>query len=78
TFAGDDLILEVHLFDFDGDLYGQRLRVALVEYLRPEKKFDGLDDLKPQIVRDIEAAQGILGVIEDPAEATNASLLHRQ
>jgi riboflavin kinase / FMN adenylyltransferase len=78
TFAGDDLILEVHLFDFDGDLYGQHLRVALVDYLRPEKKFDGLNDLKAQIVRDIEAARGILGAIEDPAEATNASLLHRQ
>ncbi len=78
TFAGDDLILEVHLFDFDGDLYGQHLRIALVDYLRPEKKFDGLDDLKAQIVRDIEAARGILGVIEDAAEATSASRQQRQ
>ena len=34
--------LEIHLFDFDGDLYGAHLSVALVEYLRPEMKFDGL------------------------------------
>lgn len=78
TFAGDDLIMEAYLFDFDGDLYGQHLRVALVDYLRPEKKFDGLDDLKAQIGRDIEAARGILSSFEDPAESVPAPARNRQ
>jgi len=60
TFAGTDVILEAHLFDFDGDLYGRHLRVALVGYLRPEKKFDGLDDLKAQIAADSVQARHVL------------------
>jgi len=60
TFDGEDLVLEVHLFDFDGDLYNRHLRVALVDYLRPEQKFDGLDALKAQIAVDGERAKDIL------------------
>lgn len=60
TFDGNDTVLEVHLFDFDGDLYGRHLRVQLIEHLRPEKKFDGLDDLKAQIALDCEQARQIL------------------
>ena len=55
--------LEVHLFDYTGDLYGRRLRVALAGYLRPEQKFDGLPALKAQIVRDAEAARQLLAAI---------------
>jgi riboflavin kinase/FMN adenylyltransferase len=50
-------ILEVHLFDFDEDLYGQELAVEFKHKLRTEKKFDSLDLLKQQIYRDKEAAQ---------------------
>ena len=60
TFDGEDLVLEVHLFDFDGDLYSRHLRVALIDYLRPEQKFDGLDDLKTQIAADGVQARAIL------------------
>ncbi len=60
TFGGDDTVLEVFLFDFDGDLYGKRLRVRLIDHLRPEKKFDGIDDLKAQIASDSESARKIL------------------
>ena len=60
TFAGTDVILEVHLFDFDDDLYRRRMRVALVQYLRPEKKFDGIEQLKAQIAEDGEQARRIL------------------
>jgi riboflavin kinase / FMN adenylyltransferase len=60
TFAGKDLILETHLFDFEGDLYGQTLRVALIGFLRPEKKFDGLDALQAQIADDCARARRIL------------------
>jgi riboflavin kinase/FMN adenylyltransferase len=50
---------EVHLFDFDGDLYGQVLRVALVDFIRPEMKFSGLDALKAQIAADCNSARRI-------------------
>lgn len=62
TIGGDSLLLETHLFDFSGDLYGQTLRVALIEYLRPERKFDGLDALKAQIDEDSATARRILKV----------------
>jgi riboflavin kinase/FMN adenylyltransferase len=57
---------EVHLLDFhpekeeDIDLYGARLRLHLVTFLRAERKFDGLDALKTQIVADAERARTIL------------------
>jgi len=51
---------EVHLFDFAGDLYGETLRVALVDFIRPEMKFAGLDQLKAQIAADGAAARTIL------------------
>ncbi len=60
TFDKKDAIFEVHLFDFDGDLYGRHLRIALVDFLRKEKKFDGLDDLKAQIALDSDNARQIL------------------
>lgn len=52
--------LETHLFDFDGDLYGEHLSVALVEYLRPEARFDGLDGLIAQMRADEAQARRIL------------------
>lgn len=60
TVGGTEPRLEAHLFDFDGDLYGRRLTVALIEMIRPEKKFDGLEALKAQIARDVSAAKQIL------------------
>ncbi|TAJ26191.1 MAG: bifunctional riboflavin kinase/FAD synthetase [Reyranella sp.] len=51
---------EVHLFDFAGDLYGKVLRVAMVDFIRPEMKFAGLDQLKAQIAADGEAARRVL------------------
>lgn len=52
--------LEVHLFDFSGDLYGQHLSVALVEFLRDEARFDGVDALIAQIARDADDARRVL------------------
>jgi len=60
TFDKRDLLLEAHLFDFDGDLYGRHLRVALHQFIRPERKFDGLDALKAQIALDSQTARAIL------------------
>jgi riboflavin kinase/FMN adenylyltransferase len=51
---------EVHLFDFAGDLYGQVLRVQLIDFIRPEMKFAGLDALKAQIAADGQAARARL------------------
>jgi riboflavin kinase/FMN adenylyltransferase len=60
TFNKKDTIFEVHLFDFSRDLYGCHLRVALIDFLREEKKFDGLDDLKAQIAMDCDKARQVL------------------
>jgi len=60
TFDETVPLLEVHLFDFNGDLYHQHLRVRLVSFLRPERKFDGLEALKAQIAADAEAAHRLL------------------
>jgi riboflavin kinase/FMN adenylyltransferase len=48
---------EVHLFDFDQDIYGARLRVHLVERLRDERKFASLDELRAQIAADADRAR---------------------
>jgi riboflavin kinase/FMN adenylyltransferase len=60
TVAGEDERLEVHLFDFAEDLYGQTLEVELVGRIRPEQKFSGLDALKARIAKDAEEARRIL------------------
>lgn len=52
--------LEANLFDIDADLYGRHLRVSLVEFIRPERKFAGLDALKAQIAEDATRARAIL------------------
>jgi riboflavin kinase / FMN adenylyltransferase len=53
-------LLEAHLFDFDGDLYGKYLSVDLIAWLRPEAKFSGLDALIAQIAEDAKRAREIL------------------
>ena len=60
TFDNKDVLLEVHLFDFTEDLYAKHLRVALVDYLRPEQKFDGIEALKAQIAKDAMTARDLL------------------
>lgn len=60
TFDKKDTLLEVHLFDFDGDLYGRHLDVSLIDYIRPERKFSGLDELKAQIAADSQTARTVL------------------
>ena len=55
--------LETFLFDFSGDLYGATLSVALVDHLRPEEKFDGLDALIAQMNADCDRARGILAAL---------------
>lgn len=54
---------EVHLFDFKGDLYDAHLSVALVQYLRPEARFDSLPDLIAQMDQDSAQARAILAQV---------------
>jgi len=61
TFEKTVPILEAHLFDFDGDLYGTEIAVALVDFIRDERKFDGLEALTRQIAADVETARGMVG-----------------
>jgi riboflavin kinase/FMN adenylyltransferase len=59
TFGGDaEPSVETYIFDFDGDLYGDVLRVRFLHRLRDEKKFSGIDELKTQIERDSRRALG--------------------
>jgi riboflavin kinase/FMN adenylyltransferase len=53
-------IIEVNLFDFDGDLYGQHIRVHFIDRIRDEEKFTGLNALKTQLEKDREKAKQIL------------------
>ena len=62
TVAGTDPLLEVHLFDFDGDLYGKHLDVDFIGRLRDERKFESLSALVEQMHRDAAAARALLGI----------------
>ncbi|QSX38081.1 bifunctional riboflavin kinase/FAD synthetase [Shewanella sedimentimangrovi] len=61
TVKGQMCQLEVHLFDFDGDLYGRRVEVELVAKIRDEQPFESLDALKKQITNDADRAMALLG-----------------
>ena len=60
TINGTDPLLEVHVFDFDGDLYGRYLDVDFVQRLRDEKRFESLDALVAQMDADSEGARAAL------------------
>ena len=62
TVGGLRTLLEVHLFDFDGEVYGRRVCVEFMEKIRPERKFDGFEALKAQIRKDCVRAREILGL----------------
>jgi riboflavin kinase/FMN adenylyltransferase len=62
TFAERDFSLEVHLLDWSGDLYGERVRVAFIDRLRDEQRFDGVDGLLRQIRLDASQARQRLGL----------------
>jgi len=54
-----DRVLEIHLFDFDRDIYGSDIEVRFVRYLRPEKKFESIDMLARQIALDVKQARDL-------------------
>ncbi|MGD9053970.1 MAG: bifunctional riboflavin kinase/FAD synthetase [Desulfobacterales bacterium] len=60
TFNDNEFTVEVHILDFDENIYDRKIRVNFIERIRDEKKFGGIDDLKSQIHQDIKAARKIL------------------
>ena len=66
TIGGQKLNLEVHLLDFDKDIYKSYIKIEFLSYLRKEKKFNGLDALKRQINQDIEAAKKYFSTVDRP------------
>lgn len=62
TIEPPEELLEPYFFDFSGDLYGQMVEVQLIDFLRDEAKYDGLDALKAQIARDCDDAKAALRI----------------
>ena len=60
TFGGGEAVLEAHLLDFEGDLYGKEVRVEFAERLRDERRFPGPAALLDQIGTDVATARRIL------------------
>ena len=68
--TGRGLLVEAHLIDFAGDLYGEVLRIAFIERMRGEKRFDSVDALVEQMQRDIVLAREICETTRYPAAAS--------
>tara|TARA_B100001113_G_scaffold120009_1_gene98035 strand:+ start:223 stop:384 length:162 start_codon:yes stop_codon:yes gene_type:complete len=51
----------VNIFDFNEDIYGKKIFISLIDFIRDEKKFDGIENLKKQIVMDVKLSKSILG-----------------
>jgi riboflavin kinase/FMN adenylyltransferase len=64
--TGRGLLVEAHLLDFDGDLYGRALRVAFVKRLRGERRFPGAEDLIAQMHRDVREAREVCASFSAP------------
>jgi riboflavin kinase/FMN adenylyltransferase len=60
TFNGTKPILEVHIFDFDEDIYGDYIHVDFIAYLRAQKKYDDVDELVAQMHCDVDKARSLL------------------
>ena len=58
--TGRGLLVEAYLIDFEVDLYGQTLRIAFVERMRGEKRFESVEALVEQMSRDVEQAKQVL------------------
>ncbi len=63
TVGGEEARLEVHLLDFKGDLYDQKIAVRFRSFIRPEQKFGSFEALKEQIIKDADGARAIFGLL---------------
>jgi riboflavin kinase/FMN adenylyltransferase len=59
TYGLDEVLIEAHVIDFDGNLYGRNIRVEFLEFIRPEQKFASVEELTAQVLKDIEKAKEI-------------------
>ena len=57
---GDKKSIEVHLMDFDADIYSERLKISFVDFIREEKKFNSIEDLRAQLVLDEAHCRSII------------------
>jgi riboflavin kinase/FMN adenylyltransferase len=64
--TGRGLLVEAHLIDFHGDLYGRTLRIAFISRLRGERRFAGVEELIAQMHRDVEAARELCASFTPP------------
>jgi len=63
TIHGTHRTIEVHIFNFDADIYGQEITVYFIEKIRNEQRFNGLDALKAQLAQDKQTALSLLGSV---------------
>ena len=68
TVSGKNITVEVHLLDWQGDLYEETLIVSLTDFLRPEQKFTSLEALKTQIEIDVKQARQLISIKVDEVE----------
>lgn len=68
TVNGRELLLEVHLFEFEEDIYGRRIEVEFVSRLREERRFDSVEALTAQMRQDASRAREILGALHGPQD----------
>ncbi len=78
TVGGGEPLLEAHLFDFAGDLYGRRIAVEFVARLRDEEKFDGLPALVAQMEQDAAQARALLAATPDDAATLSTDAWKRR
>jgi len=69
--TGRGVLVEPHLIDFDGDLYGKTLRLAFIARLRGEKRFPSVEDLIAQMRRDVDEAREICVAFKGPAPSAS-------
>lgn len=62
TVGGEEARLEVHIFNFDQDIYGQNIQVRFRSFIRGEQKFESFEALKDQIINDCEGAKALFGI----------------
>ena len=67
TFGDNDRVIEAFLLDFQGDLYGQHLRLVFVQRLRDQVKFDSVEELTAQVGADVAQTRTILEGSKAPA-----------
>ncbi|GIW47434.1 MAG: riboflavin biosynthesis protein [Deltaproteobacteria bacterium] len=65
TFNANQLLIETHIFDFNGDIYGKQIKIEFIERLRDERKFESASALAAQIAKDVEKAKEVLSELSE-------------